>query len=188
MIYLEDPVNVVGDIHGQFYDIKEIFRIGGIPGINKYLFLGDYVDRGIYGIEVIISLFVLKINCPNQIFMLRGNHETRTMASSYGFMQECFEKYDQEIYAKIMEVFDLLPVAAVINGKYICVHGGISPSLQSCHDINKLKREVEPEQYGGLCDLLWADPINNGTGNIPQMWMGNDIRGCSYFFGKIATN
>lgn len=77
--------------------------------------------------------------------MLRGNHETRTMASSYGFMQECFEKYDQEIYEKIMEVFDLLPIAAIINGKYICVHGGISPSLSSCHDINKLKREVEPD-------------------------------------------
>lgn len=94
MIYLEEPLNIVGDIHGQFYDIKEIFRIGGVPGQNKYLFLGDYVDRGIFGVEVLISLFCLKINCPNQVFMLRGNHETRTMSSSYGFMQECLEKYD----------------------------------------------------------------------------------------------
>ena len=66
-----------------------------------------------------------------------------------------------------MEVFDLLPIAAIINGRYMCVHGGISPSIQSVNDINKLKREVEPEQYGGLCDLLWADPIDNGSGDIP---------------------
>ena len=65
LIYLEDPVNIVGDIHGQFYDINEIFKIGGNPGNRKYLFLGDYVDRGIYGVEVILSFFSLKINCPN---------------------------------------------------------------------------------------------------------------------------
>lgn len=94
MLYLEDPITIVGDIHGQFYDIKEIFRIGGIPGQSKYLFLGDYVDRGIYGMEVVISFFALKINCPNQVFFIRGNHETRTMASCYGFMNECLEKYD----------------------------------------------------------------------------------------------
>lgn len=102
------------------------------------MFLGDYVDRGIYGMEVVISLLALKVNCPNQVFFLRGNHETRTMASSYGFMNECLEKYDQEIYEKIMEIFDHLPVAAVINGNYLCVHGGISPSIQNCTDINKL--------------------------------------------------
>ena len=94
LLYLEDPVNIVGDIHGQFHDTKEIFRIGGTPDNTKYLFLGDYVDRGIYGMEVLISIVTLKLNCPNRIFMLRGNHESRIMTKTYGFFMEVLEKYD----------------------------------------------------------------------------------------------
>ena len=87
-------MNIIGDVHGQFYDFKEIFKLGGKPGQNKYLFLGDYVDWGIYGIEVVIALFALKINCPNTVFLLRGNHECRTMTQSYGFFDEVLKKYD----------------------------------------------------------------------------------------------
>ncbi len=144
MIYLEDPINVVGDIHGQFYDLKQILLLGGSPELNKYLFLGDYVDRGIYSFEVITTLLCLKINCPNSIFMLRGNHETRMMTNNYGFYQEVLAKFDQEIYDLFMTVFDNMPIASVINGKFLCIHGGISPHVQSVKDINKINRNVEP--------------------------------------------
>ncbi len=94
LIYLEDPLTIVGDIHGQLNDLKQIIRLGGNPDDTKYLFLGDYVDRGQNSFEVIFSLLALKINLPNSIFLLRGNHETRTMTKEYGFYNEILQKYD----------------------------------------------------------------------------------------------
>ena len=95
--------------------------------------------------EVLICIITLKLNCPNRIFLLRGNHESRIMTKTYGFYNEVLEKYDQEVYDKIMELFDNLPIGCVINGRYLAVHGGISPHLKTCMDINKLQRVQEPD-------------------------------------------
>lgn len=183
MLYLQDPLTVVGDVHGQFYDIKEIFRLGGNPESSKYLFLGDYVDRGIYGIEIIMTLFCLKIAYPNSVFLLRGNHECRQMTSYHNFRDECLQKYDQEIYDLLMESFDRFPVGAIINGQFLAVHGGISPEFKNVMDLNRVERFKEPPQLGALCDVLWADPVDNETGLQQLDWMPNGSRGCSFYFG-----
>ena len=173
----------MGDVHGQFYDVKEIFRLGGNPEQSKFLFLGDYVDRGSYGVEIVVTLFSLKICFPNAVFLLRGNHECRQMTSYHNFREECIQKYDQEVYELVMEAFDCLPVAAVVNGHFLAVHGGISPEIKNVLDLNRLERVKEPPQMGALCDFLWADPVDNETGLQQVDWMPNGSRGCSYYFG-----
>ena len=100
------------------------------------LFLGDYVDRGIQGVEVLLYLMSLKIMYPKKITLLRGNHETRNMTEYFTFREECVTKYDQEVYDAFMDMFDAFPLAATVNGLYLCMHGGISPELFEISDIN----------------------------------------------------
>lgn len=187
MVYIDDPLTVVGDLHGQFLDLIKAFDVGGIPGENKYLFLGDYVDRGSQSTEILILLLALKLCFSNHIFMLRGNHESRIMTTSFNFREECLAKYDQDVYSAFMLLFDCLPVAAIINNRFFCIHGGMSPELKSVKDINKLHRFREPPENGLLCDLLWSDPVNNDSGSQYQKYLFNEQRGCSYFFGVEAV-
>ena len=187
LLYLQDPVVLVGDIHGQFFDTREIFRLGGSPTQTKYLFLGDYVDRGAYGTEVILALFALKINNPNGVFLLRGNHECRQMTIHHDFREEMIRKYDQEVYEMLMDSFDRMPIACVINGQFAVMHGGISPAIENILDVNNLiDRFHEPPAFGALCDLLWSDPIDNETGEQDGVWKPNLSRNCSYYFGFQA--
>ena len=103
-------------------------KAGEVGSIN-YLFLGDYVDRGILGIEVCLFIFSLKLNEPKSVMLLRGNHESRNMTESFTFRDEVLERFDLEIYDLFMEAFDSLPLAALVAKKYLAMHGGISPSL-----------------------------------------------------------
>jgi len=187
LLYLQDPLSVVGDIHGQYYDAIKILEVGGNPENTKYLFLGDFVDRGSFSIEVIVLLYSIKINFPETVYMLRGNHECRQMTTFFNFRAECLYKYDQEIYDLIMDSFDMMPLACVINGKFIGVHGGLSPELKTLDDINKVDRFKEPPKQGLFCDLLWADPVDNEDGICENIFRMNDVRGCSYFYGNEAV-
>jgi serine/threonine-protein phosphatase 2B catalytic subunit len=101
----------------------------GEPGTINYLFLGDYVDRGVLGIEVVLLLLTLKLSEPKSVVLLRGNHESRNMTESFTFREEVLQRYDIEVYDLFMEVFDALPIAALIAKKYLAMHGGISPEL-----------------------------------------------------------
>lgn len=113
-----------------------VFSLGGSPEEGqKYLFLGDYVDRGDFSTEVMLYLIAMKINYPNQIFLLRGNHETRLMCEYMTFLNECLHKYDRLVYNVFAQFFDTLPLAATISRPEVkdifCTHGGISPDLHT---------------------------------------------------------
>lgn len=179
---------MVGDVHGQFYDMVSMLD-QLTPKLEQssdfsVLFLGDYVDRGIHGIEVLLFLMALKINYPRQIIMLRGNHESRSMTTYFTFRQECLDKYDVEVYDAFMELFDNLPLMATVNELYLCVHGGISPDLHDLQDVNtKINRFVEPPNVGLFCDLLWSDPFRESEDARLQDWSRNVERECSWMYG-----
>ena len=172
------PITVCGDLHGQFYDVLELLKIGGpLPG-TRYVFIGDFVDRGAHSVETLTLLLLFKIMYPNDVYLLRGNHETRIITMSYGFYDEVRRKYgNTNPWTFFMEVFDFLPLGAVIDGKILCIHGGCSPSTQSIDQIRAIDRKMEPPSVGPFADLLWSDPNESHEG-----WVSN-ARGAGYLFG-----
>ncbi|KJP85280.1 hypothetical protein AK88_05091 [Plasmodium fragile] len=190
LLRLQDPITIVGDIHGQYYDFLKLLEVGGNPETTQFLFLGDYVDRGSFSIEVLLLLYALKINFPNKIWLIRGNHECRQMTSFFNFRDECEYKYDMVVYYAFMESFDTIPLSAVINGKFLAVHGGLSPQLVLLNQICSFTRFQEPPRSGIFCDILWSDPIDEDKEEHTiqtESYFPNDIRGCSYFFGYNAA-
>lgn len=184
LLRLKAPVNVCGDLHGDFYDLLRIFEIGKYPPFSNYLFLGDYVDRGKQAIDIVALLFALKIKFPKNFFLLRGNHENWKLNRAYGFLDECVANYSDKTWKMINEVFRCLPLAAIIEDEIFCVHGGISPSLDSLDDIYKIKRPIDLSNSGLIADLLWSDPnpnVENGD------WAPSD-RGIGCLFGPQASS
>jgi serine/threonine-protein phosphatase PP1 catalytic subunit len=179
---LNSPIKICGDIHGQFYDLLRLFEFGGFPPNSKYLFLGDYVDRGKQSIETISLLFAFKIRYPKNFFILRGNHESSIVNRIYGFYDECRRRFDTKIWKVFCETFNYLPIAALIDKKIFCTHGGLSPNFYSFEQIKMIKRPTEIPDQGLLCDLLWSDPDESLMG-----WKKND-RGVSFIFGKDIVN
>ena len=170
VLRLEAPTQVVGDIHGQFYDLLNLLSKGGSPKDTKYLFLGDYVDRGFFSTEVFFYLSALKISHPAHVSLLRGNHESRGCTEHYSFLEECLSKYDKEVYDKFMLAFDALPLAAVVKsrecGGFLCLHGGISPAIRDVTSIEEIDRFTEIPEEGELCDVVWADPMRPEEGDF----------------------
>lgn len=182
LLELNEDIYIVGDIHGKLDDLIRIFERCNYPPDTKYLFLGDYIDRGQYSVEVICLLFALKIKYPNHIYLLRGNHETQSINKFYGFFEECLSKFSQTLYFAVNNSFQYLPVAAVVNEAAFCVHGGISPMLKSLNDLRKSEKQAEISGPGLFTDLLWSDPVEYIDSFAP-----ND-RGCGYFYGMNVIN
>ena len=158
LVDLEAPIHVCGDIHGQYYDLLRIFEHCGYPGEYNYLFLGDYVDRGKQSLETICLLLCYKIKFPNKVTLLRGNHESSVTNRIYGFYDECKRRYNVRIWRSFTDLFNFLPVAALIDEKILCMHGGLSPELKNLQNIENISRPTEIPDTGLLCDLLWSDP------------------------------
>lgn len=177
VVELKSPINICGDIHGQFTDLLELFQVGGRVGEYQYLFLGDYVDRGYYGIETFILLLLFKIRHPDRIWLLRGNHESRQVTMVYGFYEECILKFGSpNVWRLCADVFDRLPLGAILDGNIFCVHGGLSPAITCLDDLTKIDRKREIPNVGILCDILWGDPQESPGWSVSP-------RGAGYLFG-----
>lgn len=177
---------IIGDIHGQYYDLLSILATFDLRK-DTLLFLGDYVDRGSFSTEVYLYLLLLKSHYPNNIYLLRGNHESRKMTSYFTFRSECIYKYDDDIYEKFVYSFRYLPIAAVVQGKAFCCHGGMSPGLKNIDDLNEHIRFKEVEYKGVICDLMWSDPSPSyATGEAE--WAPNTSRKCSYYYNYEAVS
>jgi len=156
---VDAPVTLCGDIHGQFYDLKELFKVGGECPDTNYLFMGDFVDRGFYSVETFLLLLALKVRYPDRITLIRGNHESRQITQVYGFYDECLRKYGSvNVWRYCTEIFDYLSLAALIEDRVLCVHGGLSPSINTLDQIRTIDRKQEVPHDGAMCDLLWSDP------------------------------
>ncbi|KAL5720314.1 protein-serine/threonine phosphatase [Ranunculus cassubicifolius] len=209
---VKSPVTICGDIHGQFHDLAELFRIGGKCPDTNYLFMGDYVDRGYYSVETVTLLVALKVRYHQRITILRGNHESRQVYFStilvvlsiyvinqilhftiiyypinlsclqitqvYGFYDECLRKYGNANVWKIFtDLFDYFPLTALVESEIFCLHGGLSPSIETLDNIRNFDRVQEVPHEGPMCDLLWSDPDDRcGWGISP--------RGAGYTFGQ----
>lgn len=187
LVRLRPAVKIVGDIHGQFHDLIRIFNCCGYPPHTNYLFLGDYVDRGHKSLETIILLLCYKIKYPENFFMLRGNHESANITKIYGFYDECKRRLpavrgSHRLWRAFIDVFNTLPIAATINDKIFCIHGGLSPELREIKQIESIKRPTDVPDSGLLADLLWSDPDGLVDSSLSQ-WPRND-RGVSYLFGR----
>jgi len=178
---VEAPVTIVGDIHGQWHDLMELFCIGGAVPETNYLFLGDFVDRGFYSVETVSMVVALKARYPNRVHMIRGNHESRQITQVYGFYDECLRKYGSaSVWRCFTDLFDYLPLSALVANTIFCPHAGLSPSIDTLDNIRELDRVQEVPHEGPICDLLWSDPDERcGWGISP--------RGAGYTFGQDIT-
>uniref|UniRef100_A0A8R1Z2T2 Serine/threonine-protein phosphatase n=1 Tax=Pristionchus pacificus TaxID=54126 RepID=A0A8R1Z2T2_PRIPA len=188
-------VTIVGDIHGQLHDLYRVFRAHGtnkgkqsIEGFesSKFLFLGDYVDRGRQSLEVVMALFTLKILYPDNFFLLRGNHEFITVNITNGFSKEMRQRYDKEtaeaLFYQINDAFNYLSIAAIVGNSYFCVHAGISPMGFTRNQLRGLTKPfIFADEDILVNDMVWADPAVGLRGTV-----FNTERRTSIFFGMDA--
>ena len=183
ILELSSPIICVGDVHGQLYDLFEMLKKTAPGGITnqKYLFLGDVVDRGRYSVATFAYIAALVLKYPNQVFMIRGNHESRQVNQTYGFYHECMSLYGHSgVWNLLNQAFDTLPVGALVDNKYFCVHGGLSPHIPLIESFALMSRFQEIPQRGPLCDIAWSDPDEK------DQWHENS-RGSGWLFGPSQT-
>lgn len=191
---VDGTLTVCGDTHGQYYDLLNIFQLGGFPSDqNVFLFNGDYVDRGSFSFETVFALLLIKLSSPTSLHLLRGNHETKNMNKIYGFEGEIKHKYDDQVMKLFTKLFQSLPLAAVLEAKVFVVHGGLSTNGDpasavaggmtsvSLAEIESLDRFREPPESGLMSDLLWSDPQ-------PQRGRAPSKRGLGFAFGPDYTS
>lgn len=175
LLNLSSEITVVGDLHGQYFDLLNILKL---LNSSKYLFLGDFVDRGANSVETTLILFRMKILYPESVFILRGNHESSRISSMYGFKEECIRSYRSVlVWEKFCSVFDFLPVCAVIDRKIFGVHGGIGPRMD-LGSVNSIMRVKDVPVSGEIANFLWSDPDPSVSGFVESK------RGAGYYFGE----
>eukprot|EP00330_Aristerostoma_sp_ATCC50986_P005592 CAMPEP_0114587074 /NCGR_PEP_ID=MMETSP0125-20121206/10129_1 /TAXON_ID=485358 ORGANISM="Aristerostoma sp., Strain ATCC 50986" /NCGR_SAMPLE_ID=MMETSP0125 /ASSEMBLY_ACC=CAM_ASM_000245 /LENGTH=216 /DNA_ID=CAMNT_0001782811 /DNA_START=1577 /DNA_END=2227 /DNA_ORIENTATION=+ len=184
VLRVSSPIKIFGDIHGQYSDLMRFFDLFGSPCYGNqegdiesfdYLYLGDFVDRGSHSLETICLLMALKVKFPDQIHLIRGNHEDKWINNGFGFSDECCTRLGEDptdedsVFNRVNRFFEWLPLCAVIDNKILCIHGGIGSTLTNLDDVDKLKRPLEvihevqtPEQQL-VVDILWSDPTDSDT-------------------------
>lgn len=182
---VQSPVTIVGDLHGQFYDLLHLLspEIGNSPPHTSYIFLGDFVDRGHNSVETLTLLLCLKLKYPGHVTLLRGNHESRQITQVYGFYDECLRKYgNASVWRYCTNAFDTFALAALIDSQVLCVHGGLSPDVRTLDQIRAIDRQLEIPHEGAFCDLVWSDPED-----INVAWQVSP-RGAGFLFGERVTD
>lgn len=174
---------IIGDLHGNLHDLLRILSTTGLPPCSHLLFLGDFVDRGQYSAETLALLFTLLVTFPEYVVLLRGNHEFANINAQYGFKEELEDIYKEDaarVYEAANSAFEWLPLAAIVQEKIFCVHGGISRRVHSVDQIRGLTRPIE--KYSGIVsDLVWSDPASNSS------QAGENSRGQGCIFNQITT-
>ncbi|KAF1759919.1 hypothetical protein GCK72_008164 [Caenorhabditis remanei] len=185
MLEVEAPVKICGDVHGQYGDVLRLFDNGCFPPLANYLFLGDYVDRGPQSLEVVTLFLAYKVKFPVNFFMLRGNHECGSINRVYGFLDEISRKYGSKtgmaLWNCYQNCFACMPYTALVSGRILCMHGGISKKMTSLDQLRRLARPVLEVPNPSLeTDILWSDPEQNISGFL------NNTRGVGHVFGESA--
>ncbi|KAK5159098.1 hypothetical protein LTR04_005138 [Oleoguttula sp. CCFEE 6159] len=154
----------------------------GGNGMQNYIFLGDFVDRGYFSLETFTLLMCLKAKFPDRVTLVRGNHESRQITQVYGFYEECQTKYgNASVWKSCCQVFDFLALAAIVDGKVLCVHGGLSPEIRTLDQIRVVARAQEIPHEGAFCDLVWSDPEEVDTWAVSP-------RGAGWLFGDKVSS
>ena len=178
LLDLKPPIIIVGDLHGQLLNLFQIFQNFDLPPNTTYLFLGDIVDRGPFSIETVTLLFSLKICFPENVYIIRGNHEFSNVSLNGGFFEELTGIYNnQEVFNAFNEAFNYLPIAAKL-GPYICLHGGISPELETLEQIRSIPKPITGYSDPILCGIFWSDPHES------VKTFQSSTRGVGFFFGR----
>lgn len=185
ILYLEGEYEVVGDIHGDLTSLMTIFEKKGYPNVTKYIFLGDYVDRGSHSIEVVLLLLALKCLVPNRIFLIRGNHECSSVSKKYDFRNDCVCRVDMPFFKSIIKAFNVMPLGAVVNEEIFCVHGGIPQTEMTLEEISDLKRPFHSEYKDIQEAMLWSDPKAN---LLFEDFEFNAARKAGLYFSKKALD
>ena len=181
LVYHDSDCTVVGDIHGNIHDMCRVIMTNGIPPLTHYVFLGDYVDRGSYSIEVVSLLFAMCILFPDCVTAIRGNHEVISINEYYGFKETVMSSYaDEKLYLEFNKAFEYLPLACIINHSYFCVHGGLSQKLTFAAELENFPLPIT-EINDMMNELLWSDPTE-----ATCLFMDNK-RGNGIVFGRPAT-
>ncbi|EHK19762.1 uncharacterized protein TRIVIDRAFT_193217 [Trichoderma virens Gv29-8] len=182
LLELDTPLKLMGDLHGQYYDVLRNFEYGGFPPLANYVLLGNYVGYGNQSIETICLVLAYKIKYPETFFLLRGNNETASESRINGFYDECMKRYNIKLWETFVDLFNCMPLAAIVDEKIFCAHGGLSPDLNSMEQIRRVVRPTDIPDCGLVCDLLWSNPGSNILG-----WSGNNQE-VSFTFGPDVVS
>lgn len=183
LIDVSIPAYVIGDLHGNLHDLVRIWTMIPDPFDKTILFLGDFVDRGDYSLEICLLILALRIQYPRQIFLIRGNHEFSNINAKYGFKSDIEKIFDSDkLWEKFNEVFSYIPLCAILGGKFFCVHGGLSPQLTRPINIADLPFPMPDMLPGLVTDLVWSDPSSSVSDFVQSP------RGIGFTFGQVAIN
>lgn len=182
LMYCNEPVIVVGDIHGHLLDLHRILLNFGYPPAQRYLFLGDFVDRGAFSTECITLIYALKYLYPSHVLLIRGNHEFAVTGGDGGFGDELEGIYPGcRMFTRFCESFANMPLAVVLFERIFCCHGGPFPELMNISQLNDIPRPLNDFENPLVNGLVWSDP----TLTISDY--GPSHRGTGWFFGRDAV-
>lgn len=180
---LELPIFIVGDIHGNLKDLLRIISPHIYNSNSKFLFLGDYVDRGGFSLEVVTLLYCLVLKFPNRFYLIRGNHEVLGISKVNGLYSDCLFSYGtMDLVAPIYESFSYLPLAAIVSGNILCIHGGLGPTFNYIDQLKNYQRPIKELTDDTLSDLLWSDPNSMASTYL------DSPRGRGRLYGAVAIN